>query len=85
MCDFNVMGGLLGGGLIVRLFVCMCVCGWLMDWFVSDCVDCVVKVLMCGFVRSEYCGFCLCVVFFFVGEGEDVRGGCDVMCVVKVL
>ena len=85
MRDFNAMGGLLGGGSIARLFARTRARGRSMDRPVSDRADRAAKAPTRWFARSEYHGFCLRVAFFFVGEGEDARGGRDATRAAKAL
>jgi hypothetical protein len=84
MRDFNAMGGLLGGGSIARLFARTRARGRSMDRPVSDRADRAAKAPTRWFARSEYRSVLLHVTFF-VGEGEDARGGRDATRAAKAL
>ena len=86
MRDFNAMGGLLGGGSIARLFARTRARGRSMDRPVSDRADRAAKAPTRWFARSEYRAFSdMLHPFFFVGEGEDARGGRDATRAAKAL
>ena len=85
MRDFNAMGGLLGGGSIARLFARTRARGRSMDRPVSDRADRAATAPTRWFARSEYRASAVSVAFFFVGEGEDARGGRDATRAAKAL
>lgn len=89
MRDFNAMGGLLGGGSIARLFARTRARGRSMDRPVSDRADRAATAPTRWFAGCEYRAFCErpnpFEHDFFVGEGEDARGGRDATRAAKAL